>query len=121
MTKELVTGRCYARDGIVHVQSEELALEYHLKLMTRRMVQFNMKGVKDAFQDGPWDNDCVRHRSERLSVLDHKKFVTSNGDRTEIALNIPNISKLLGRACALIKVGVYSTKVGTVVLDLSPG
>ena len=47
--------------------------------------------------------------------------VGSNGDRTEIALNIPNVSKLLGRACALIKLGVYSTKVGTIVLDLSPG
>ena len=71
--------------------------------------------------DGPRDNDCFRHRNERLSVLDHKKSVTSNGDRTEIALNIPNISKFLGRACALNKAGVYSTKVGTVVLDLSPG
>ena len=109
-----MAGRCYTRDGIVHVQSEELTLEYHLKLMAGRTVEFNMK-------DGPRDNDCFRHRNERLSVLDHKKSVTSNGDRTEIALNIPNISKFLGRACALNKVGVYSTKVGRVVLDLSPG
>ena len=116
-----MAGRCYTRDGIVHVQSEELTLEYHLKLMAGRTVEFNMKGGKEAVQDGPRDNDCFRHRNERLSVLDHKKSVTSNGDRTEIALNIPNISKFLGRACALNKVGVYSTKVGRVVLDLSPG
>ena len=116
-----MAGRCYARDGIVHVQSEELTLEYHLKLMAGRMVEFNMKGGKEAVQDGTRDNDCLRYRNERLSVLDHKKSVTSNGDRTEIALNIPNISKFLGRACALNKAGVYSTKVGTVVLDLSPG
>lgn len=116
-----MAGRCYARDGIIYVQSEELALEYHLKLMAGWMVEFNMKGGKKAVQDGPRDNDCFRHRNERLSVLDHKKSVTSNRNRTEIALNIPNISKLLGRACSLIKVGVYSTKVGTVVLDLSPG
>ena len=43
-----MAGRCYARDGIVHVQSEELTLEYHLKLMTARMVEFNMKGGKKA-------------------------------------------------------------------------
>ena len=116
-----MAGRCYARDGIVHVQSEELTLEYHLKLMVGRMVEFNMKGGKEAVQDGLRDNDCFRQRNERLSVLDHKKSVTSNGDRPEIALNIPNISKLLGRACAFIKVGVYSTKVGTVVLDLLSG
>ena len=116
-----VAGRCYARDGIVHVQSEELALEYHLKLMAGRMVEFNMKGGKKAVQDGPRDNDCFCHRNERLRVLDHKKSVPSNRNRTEIALNIPNISKLLGWACALIKVGAYSTKAGTVVLDLPPG
>ena len=85
------------------------------------MVEFNMKGGKEAVQDGPRDNDCFRHRNELLSALDHKKSVTSNVDRSEIALNIPNISELLGRACALIKVGVYSTKVGTVVLELSSG
>ena len=116
-----MAGRCYARDGIIHVQSEKLALEYHLKLMAGWMVEFNMKGGKKAVQDGPRDNNCFRHKNERLSVLDHKKSVTSNRNITEIALNIPNISKLLGRACALIKVGVYSTKVGTIVLDLSPG
>ena len=92
-----------------------------MMMMAGRMVEFNMKGGKKAVQDGPRDNDCFRHRNERLSVLDHKKSVTNNRNRTEIVLNIPNISKLLGRACALIKVGVYSTKVGTVVLDLSPG
>ena len=116
-----MAGRCYARDGIVHVQNEELTLEYHLKLMAGRMVEFNMKGGKEAVQDGPRDNDCFLHRNELLSALDHKKSVTSNGDRTEIALNIPNIRELLGRACTLIKVDVYCTKVGTVVLDLSPG
>ena len=116
-----MAGRCYTIDGIVHVQSEELTLEYHLKLMAGRTVEFNMKGGKEVVQDGPRDNDCFHHRNERLSVLDHKKTVFSNGDRTEIALNIPNISKFLGRACALNKVGVYSTKVGRVVLDLSPG
>ena len=85
------------------------------------MVEFNMKGGKEAIQDGPRVNDCFRYRNEWLSVLDHKKSVTSNGDRTEIAVNVPNSSKLLGQACALIKVGVYSTKVRTVVLDLSLG
>ena len=89
--------------------------------MAGRMVEFNMKGGKEAVQDGTRDNDWFRHRNERLSVLDHKKSVTSDGDRTEIALNIPDISKRLGRACTLIKVGVFSTKVETVMLDLSPG
>ena len=100
---------------------QALTLEYYLKLMAGWMVEFNMKGGKEAVQDGPRINDCFHHRNKWLSVLDHKKSVTSNEDRTEIALNIPNISKLLGQACALIKVGVYSTKVGTVLLDLSPG
>ena len=80
-----------------------------------------MKGGKKAVQDGPRDNDCFCHRNEWLRVFDHKKSVPSNRNRTEIALNIPNISKLLGWVCALIKVGMYSTKVVTVVLDLPPG
>ena len=90
-----VAGRCHARDGISHVESEELMLKYHLKLMSGRMVEFDMKGGNEAVQDGPWDDNCFHHWNERLSVLDHKKSVTSNGDRTEIALNIPNISKFL--------------------------
>ena len=103
-----MAGSCYARDGIVHVQSEELTLEYHLKLRAGRMVEFNMKAVRTD-------------RGTTITSANHNMSVASNGDRTEIALNMPNVSKLLGRACALIKVGVYSTKVGTVVLDLSPG
>ena len=47
---------CYARDGIVHVQIEELTLEYHLKLRAGRMVEFNMKGGKDGLRD----DDCFR-------------------------------------------------------------
>jgi len=90
-----VASRCHARDGISHVQCEELTLKYYLKLMSRRMVEFDMKSGNEAVQDGPRDDDCFRHWNERLSVLDHKKSVTSNGDRTEIALNIPTISKFL--------------------------
>ena len=41
----------YTRDGIVHVQSKELTLEDHLKLMAGRMVEFDMKGGKEAVQD----------------------------------------------------------------------
>ena len=51
-----VAGSCYARDGIVHVQIEELTLEYRLKLRAGRMVEFNMKGGKG----GPRDDDCFR-------------------------------------------------------------
>ena len=90
-----MAGRCHVRDGISHVQCEELMLKYRLKLMSGQMVEFDMKGGKEAVQDGPRDDDCFRHWNERLSVLDHKKSVTSNGDRTEIALNIPNIRKFL--------------------------
>lgn len=80
---------------IIHVQSEELTLEYHLKLMVGRTDEFYMKGGKVAVQDGTPDDDLFRHWNERLSVHDHKKSLTSNGERTEIALNILNISKLL--------------------------
>jgi len=90
-----VAGRCHARDGISHVQCEELMLKYHLKLMSGQMVEFDMKGSNEAVQDGLGDEDCFCHWNERLSVLDHKKSITSNGDRTEIALNIPNVSKFL--------------------------
>ena len=90
-----VASRCHVRDGISHVQCEELTLKYYLKLMSRRIVEFDMKSGNEAVQDGQQDEDCFRHWNERLSVLDHKKSVTSNGDRTEIAHNIPNISKFL--------------------------
>ena len=60
-----VASRCYTRDGIVHVQSEELTLEDHLKLMAGRMVEFDMKGGKEAVQDGPRDDDGVSNWSER--------------------------------------------------------
>ena len=88
-------GRCYARDGVIHVQSEEVTMDHHLKLMAGRVVEFDMKGGKEAVQDGPRDDNCFRHWNKRLGVLDHKKPVTSNRNRTEIALNIPNIRKLL--------------------------
>ena len=80
-----VAGRCHARDGISHVQSEELTLKYHLKPMSGRMVEFDMKGGKDAIQDGPWDDDCFHHWNEQLSVLDHKKsFSPSLAMETEL-------------------------------------
>ena len=60
-----VASRCYSRDGIVHVQSEEMTLEYHLKLMAGRMVEFDMKGGKEAVQDGSRDDDGFRNWSER--------------------------------------------------------
>ena len=37
-------GGCHEGNGIVHVQSEELALKYHLKLMAGRMVKVDVKG-----------------------------------------------------------------------------
>ena len=39
-----VAGGCQAGNGVVHVQSKELSLEHHLKLMAGRMVEFNVKG-----------------------------------------------------------------------------
>ena len=39
-----VAGGCHVGNGVVHVQSKELSLKHHLKLMVERMVEFNVKG-----------------------------------------------------------------------------
>ena len=38
-----VAGGCHAGNGIVHVQSKEVTLKHHLKLMVGRMVKLDVK------------------------------------------------------------------------------
>lgn len=39
-----LAGRCHATDGVIHVLSEELPLEYHLELIVGWMDELDMKG-----------------------------------------------------------------------------
>ena len=47
-----MAGGCHTENGVGHIQSKELALEHHLELMARGIVQLHVKGSEEAVKDG---------------------------------------------------------------------
>ena len=86
----------------------ELALEHHLELMARGLVQPYVKGSEEAVKGRSGDDDFFSIWNKWLRLFDHENSITSDGDGAKVALNVTNITVYFGRSRTLFEVCVDS-------------